>query len=232
MAEIKYIAAGTKSWHEEYFKNVLSRHDGQWHFISHPSQLNEQFVREISPKYLFFLHWSWKVPESIYSNYECVCFHMTDLPYGRGGTPLQNLILKGHENTKISAFKMVAEMDAGPVYMKEELSLDGSAEEIYIRATSVMAGMIHTLIKENPDPLPQDGSPVVFRRRKPEESKIQGITTLEKLYDYVRMLDAEGYPNAFCESNGFKFEFRDAKIIQGCVEAKVIIKKNPERKAG
>ena len=52
-------------------------------------------------------------------------FIWTDLPYGRGGTPLQNLILRGHQNTKLSAFKLVDEMDAGPIYLKADLFFRG-----------------------------------------------------------------------------------------------------------
>ena len=30
--------------------------------------------------------------QEIHENYKCIIFHMTDLPFGRGGSPLQNLI--------------------------------------------------------------------------------------------------------------------------------------------
>ena len=35
---------------------------------------------------------------------------MTDLPYGRGGSPLQNLIIRGFESTKISAIEFKMEL--------------------------------------------------------------------------------------------------------------------------
>ena len=59
---------------------------------------------------------------------------MTDVPYGRGGSPLQNLILAGHTETKLTALRMVNEMDGGPVYVKMPLKLEGAAQEIYIKA--------------------------------------------------------------------------------------------------
>ena len=59
---------------------------------------------------------------------------MTDLPYGRGGSPLQNLIIiRGLKTTKITAFKCVAEIDVGPVYLKKTLSLEGNAQDIYFK---------------------------------------------------------------------------------------------------
>ena len=61
---------------------------------------------------------------------------MTDLPFGRGGSPLQNLITRGISKTKISALRCNEEIDAGPIYLKRPLSLHGSAEEIYQLAIS------------------------------------------------------------------------------------------------
>ena len=62
-----------------------------------------------------------------YLTYNCVCFHMTAVPYGRGGSPLQNLIIQGFSSTLITALKMVKELDAGGVYTKRTRSLRLSA---------------------------------------------------------------------------------------------------------
>lgn len=43
---------------------------------------------------------------------------MTNLPYGRGGSPVQNLILNGHKKTIISALNVTKDLDAGDVYLK------------------------------------------------------------------------------------------------------------------
>lgn len=100
----------------------------------------------------------------IYENFECIIFHMTDVPFGRGGSPLQNLIARKIHETKNSALKSVPELDAGPVYMKRSLPLYGSAEEIYLRATEIVEEIIISIIKEQPNPIEQKGEVVRFRR--------------------------------------------------------------------
>ena len=135
---------------------------------------------------------------------------MTDLPYGRGGSPLQNLILRGHKQTKISALKVVKDLDAGPIYLKKELALQGSADMIFRRASDVIEGMIKEIIVNNIKPIPQIGTPVIFKRRTPAESNLRNVNTIEETYDYIRMLDAEGYPHAFVETEYLRFEFTDA----------------------
>jgi methionyl-tRNA formyltransferase len=73
-------------------------------------------------------------------------------------------------------------------------------------------------IYSNIIPKAQIGDPVYFRRRKSEESEIPRGLIKEGLFDFIRMLDAEGYPRAFINYGGFKFEFtrpvlRTDKII-------------------
>ena len=218
-----YIVVGSKPWNRRAFEEIISKLAGVWYFIGSPDGLSKDTITSIHPKYIFFLHWSWKVPNEIIDQYECICFHMTDVPYGRGGSPLQNLITRGHTRTKLTALRMTRDFDAGAVYLKEDLSLDGNAEEIYIRATCLSAKMVEQIIKRRPDPVPQTGTVTIFERRRPEESEIPQVPSLKALYDFVRMLDAEGYPRAFIKHNGFRYEFSRAALYDGRVMADVTI---------
>jgi methionyl-tRNA formyltransferase len=226
----EYILAGCKPWNHRTFNEVIRAYPGKWHYIDNPVQLTLDGISAFQPRYIFFLHWSWKVPQEVIDRFECVCFHMTDVPYGRGGSPLQNLIVRGHRETRLTALRMVQSFDAGPVYMKANLSLEGSAEEIYIRASRVSAEMIREIVEKEPIPKPQIGEPIFFKRRKPEESQISEEKTLVALYDFIRMLDAQGYPQAFLESAGFRFEFSRAALYDGRIEADVRITPISEQK--
>lgn len=218
-----YIVLGSKPWNRRVFDEIIVKFPGNWHFIGKPKELTFEVLSRLSPRYIFFLHWSWKVPQEIINNYECVCFHMTDVPYGRGGSPLQNLIVRGHRHTKLTALRMVEDFDAGPVYLKEDLCLEGNAEEVYIRATYLAAQMIRRIIEEQPEPRPQTGEVIVFKRRKPHQSRIPELPSLQALYDFIRMLDAEGYPPAFLEYAGFRYEFSRAALYDGQIIADVKI---------
>ena len=123
----KYLVMGCRSWNRKLFDEVIRKNGGEWYFIGSREELTPATVRAIDPRFIFFLHWSWKVPDEIVDSFECVCFHMTDVPYGRGGSPLQNLIVRGHQDTMVTALRMTHEFDAGPVYLKEPLTLEGRA---------------------------------------------------------------------------------------------------------
>ena len=202
-----YIVASIKTWNIKVYNEIIKHYPGKWHLVTDPHELTADKVKSINPKYIFFPHWSHIVPNEILNIATCICFHETDLPYGRGGSPLQNLIAHGHRETVVSALKMSKELDAGPIYLKKPLSLEGLAEEIFIRTAYIVAEMIKTIITESPKPKKQIGKSTLFKRRKPSESKIPTeINSLVNLFDHIRMLDAESYPRAFLEHNGFKYE--------------------------
>ena len=83
--------------------------------------------------------------------------------------------------------------------------------------------MMMRINNEKWTPVPQYGKPVMFRRRKPEESEIPASASLSNIYDFIRMLDADEYPKAFIERQGYKFEFRRAALKNGKINANVTI---------
>lgn len=225
---MKYLVATAKSWNQRVYTDTISHYPGTWSYIAKKEDLNPDKIKSFEPRYIFFLHWSWKVPEEIINSYECVCFHMTDVPYGRGGSPLQNLITRGFRETKLTALRMEEDFDAGPVYLKEPLSLEGSAEEIYIRTSRLAAKMIQKIIKEELVPVPQEGEPTLFKRRKPIESEIRNPSDLKALHDFIRMLDAEGYPKAFINHAGYRYTLSRAAFYEGRIVADVTITHDKE----
>lgn len=200
-------------------------------YIQSKEELNYESLKKINPGYIFFAHWSYIIPAEIYENFNCVIFHMTDLPFGRGGSPLQNLLDRGIYHTKISAIKCVKELDAGDIYLKKDFDISyGSAREIYERAGDIVSDMIDEIILTNPKPVSQKGEAICFKRRKPEQSNIIDLQDLTKIYNYIRMLDADGYPKAFIENKNIKFEFSDVKFKNGKLTAQVEIKVKDENK--
>ena len=208
-----YAIVSEKSWNQALLPKLQTEFGFiKWILIDDKSKFDVAFLNENQIDKVFIPHWSYIIPAEIYLNYECIVFHMTDLPYGRGGSPLQNLIVRGHSSTKISALKVVKELDAGPIYLKKDLSLVGSAREIFVRANEVVEAMIKEIIAGDLKPEIQHGEIVKFKRRKPADSNINELGDLSKVYDYIRMLDADGYPKAFLETSDLKFEFTNASF--------------------
>jgi methionyl-tRNA formyltransferase len=191
---------------------LKSESKDEWILIDNKKNFNVENLKKINPVKIFIPHWSHIIPAKIFNEFECIVFHMTDLPFGRGGSPLQNLIVRNCKETKISALRVEEGLDTGDIYLKKDLMLFGTAQEIFLRASLIIFMMIDEIITKTISPSPQVGEVVKFRRRKPEESNLKEIKDLEKIYDHIRMLDAEGYPNAFIKVGDLRLEFSRATI--------------------
>lgn len=221
------VIASSRKWNEYLAKEIALITGRNTHLITKKNDLNLNNLNLLKPEYIFFPHWSYIIPKEVVDNFECIVFHMTDLPFGRGGSPLQNLILQGFKNTKISAFRCVHQVDAGAIYLKKDLNLDGTANEIYLRASEVILEMISEILGKNIVPTPQEGEPVIFQRRKPLQSNLENadISSLDGIFDFIRMLDADGYPKAFLEFQGYRVEFSRAESKDGALNGRFVIKK-------
>ena len=204
------LLLSSKPWNSGMANRLHQRLGWPVEVISSSAKLKAEIISDINPKWIFVPHWSHLIPESIWDTWPTVIFHMTDLPYGRGGSPLQNLIQRGHSTTMLTALRCNAGLDTGDVYLKQPLDLHGSAEEIFLRADQLIERMIEHIVREEPKAEPQRGHPVIFNRRNPDQSNLSHCQEgeLNAWYDQIRMLDADGYPHAFLEAHGMRLEFR------------------------
>ena len=99
----------------------------------------------------------------------------------------------------------------------------GSAEAIFIRANQIIEEMIIKILEKDLKPKPQVGDVVKFSRRKAEDGNWGAVKSLDEVYDYIRMLDADGYPMAFVQVGDFKLEFSRASRKVDAVVANVRI---------
>lgn len=221
---MKIVICTHKTWNVENARRFQEENKKihQVKIIEKKEDLQISDLEEFTPDFIFFPHWSYIIPQDIYENYLCIVFHMTDLPFGRGGSPLQNLIARGYEKTKISAIHVNAGLDTGDIYCKEELGLTGTADEIFKRASAIIfTTMIPEILKGSLKPQKQRGEAVTFRRRKPEQSKLDAEMDIKQLYDQIRMLDGEGYPKAYMELGEYQLQFSQACLQEGKLTAKV-----------
>lgn len=193
--------------------------------IKDKSELSENNLEKFKPGYLFFAHWSWIVPAKIYKKYSCIVFHTAPLPYGRGGSPIQNLIINGFKNSPVCAIKMVKELDAGPIYTKMKISLEGSLSQILSRINSAINKLILKIINNNLIPKEQKGKVHIFKRLSLQDNQIQSKLTLEQIFDKIRMLDHSSYPDAYIKYGDLILNFSKAKFSKTKLSVMCTIKK-------
>jgi methionyl-tRNA formyltransferase len=209
-----YLFCGYRDWSIKLFKKLTEKYNDII-LLKSPNKLTLKYVKSINPKIIFFPDWSWIVDKNIINNYKCICIHESPLPKFRGGSPLQNQIIRGIKKTKSTAFIMNEGIDKGDIVAQRNLSLNGSIDEIFTRMIENDFKIIKKIISGNFKPIKQKGKPTIFKRRKPEESELDMINiSLTYLYNFIRMLD-DPYPNAFIKLGNKKIIFKNPKFKNG-----------------
>ena len=201
--------------HRKYSLNVFKKLKKKYKnfiLVNGNDNLTLSKIKKINPQFIFFPDWSWIVPNEIIKNYQCICIHESNLPKFRGGSPLQNQIIRGIKKTKSTAFLMNDKLDAGKILLKKDLSLDGTLDEIFQRMEKNNYDLITRIIQGKFKLLSQKGKPTFYNRRKPSQSELKNLNH-SKLYlhDFIRML-ADPYPNAFIKIGKKKIVFKSSKL--------------------
>jgi len=162
---------------------------------------DKEKIHSFKPDVVLFYGWSWKIHKEIYTNYKSIMLHPSDLPRFRGGTPIQNQIISGVLDSKVTLFIINEGYDQGQILAKGDLSLRGHIQDIFERITNLGISLTLKVLEENPIPSAQDESQAsYYERRKPEQSEITIEELLTQnsdfLYNKIRMLE-DPYPNAF-----------------------------------
>lgn len=178
MTPTRYLLCTQQKWGETVYQEAKARATPaeDWTLLMLPETDAAQFdlcwlVNNIRPRLAFFVHWSTMVPVDVLKLSECVNFHCTALPYGRGGHPIENLILRGKTETVLTAHRMTGETDAGPIYGQlGPISLSGMKAQILARFVAPCVALVRELV-EHPEraPVPQAGDVERFYRLSPAE---------------------------------------------------------------
>ena len=189
-------------------------------------ELTYKKVLQINPDFIMFPHWSYIVPQNIVSNFKCICFHSSPLPYGRGGSPIQNMIKRGYKNTEVCSLLMEKELDTGPIYLRSKVKLSGSLDEILLRIYEAVANQIKVIKNKKIIPKVQTGKEYIFKRLNTKDNQVNFKDSMEKIYDQIRMLDSSIYPSAFLGSGNHFINFKNARLKdKDTLVAEVIIKR-------
>ena len=133
--------------------------------------------------------------------------HESDLPRGRGWSPLTWQVLEGADEIQVSLIDAVLEVDAGRIYAQDTIRLRGSEfiDELRTLQWEASQRLCVRFIDEYPRILSraksQQGEASFYPRRRPEDSQLDLQRTLAEQMPLLRVVDNHRYP-AFLEWRG------------------------------
>lgn len=206
---MKILCVGYREWALNIYKNIASIGNNDFLILSSKKEYKEDIIFEFKPDIILFYGWSWHISEQIINSFKCLMLHPSALPKYRGGSPLQNQIINGELESKVSIFLMNHELDAGPLLYQESFSLNGNMKDILKRIEEIGIKLTKKILEEFPVVYEQNHSEATyFKRRRIESSQItlDEINNKNALYLFnkIRML-SDPYPNAYLKTRDGKY---------------------------
>lgn len=121
--------------------------------------------------------------------YGFINVHASLLPRWRGAAPIQRAIMAGDEKTGVCIMDMVPALDAGPVYLREEIKI---AED------ETAASLNDKLIELGNQALLEVLSGLSEGKYQPEAQSAEGVTYAKKITKNEGLLDFTKSPEELC----------------------------------
>lgn len=212
------ILSDKESWINPWVYDLAE----EWMAAGYQVQIAHE-VEEVQPADVCFcLSFSKLVPKKTREKFgNTLVVHESDLPEGRGWSPMSWQIIEGKNRIPVTLFEAVDELDAGPIYLQEWIELNGG--ELSPQWRKMQAETTVRLCQQFVDakePLKshlQQGEPTTYSRRRPKDSQLDPDKSIADQFLLLRLVDNKSYP-AFFELNGqnYKVEIsmQDERISQ------------------
>lgn len=157
----------------------------------------------------FFLGCEKIIPkEYLNLNVHNLIVHESNLPEGKGWSPLTWQVLEGKSQIPVTLFEASEKVDDGDIYLQELMKLDGTELLTEIKHTQgkITQKLILDFINIYPNVSgkKQIGEESFYRRRNADDSEISIKKSIEEQFNLLRVVDNERYP-AFFVYKGHKY---------------------------
>lgn len=206
------VVVDTPGWFDQHGKRLVeaiaARGDHARFARSH---------REIgTPDVAFYLSCTKIVPkESLAAAQESLVAHASDLPKGRGFSPVVWQILEGRREIPIRLIRAEEAVDSGDILLSESIAFEGHElnDEIRDRLGRQILAMCLFYLQADTPPAgtPQSVEPTWYPRRHPDDSRLDPQRSIAEQFDLLRVVDNVRYP-AFFDLRGHRYLLRIEKV--------------------
>lgn len=201
------IITDKTSWSESYLDELIT----DFRNMGHEVVCRYKFDKENSYDFAFLLSCREIIkPEYLALNRHNLVVHASALPQGKGWSPLTWQILEGKSTIPVTLFEAAEHVDAGCIYLQEDVHFDGTEliDELRSAVGKATCALCKTFVHDYPAVLhhsrEQQGEESFYFRRRPEDSKLDLDKSIRDQINLLRVVDNERYP-AFFEWKGQRY---------------------------
>lgn len=146
-----------------------------------------------------------KIFKKLSLNKHNLVVHESDLPKGKGWSPVTWQVLEGKSKIPVTLFEASEAVDEGSIYKKEYILLDGTEllPQIKHKQGITTQKLILDFVEKFPEVegKKQSGNETFYSRRVPKDSELDVNKSLAEQFNLLRVCDNERYPAHFVHRN-------------------------------
>ena len=157
-----------------------------------------------------------KIFKNLHLNKHNLVVHESDLPKGKGWSPVTWQILENSTKIPVSLFEAAVNVDSGPIYFKDYICLDGS--ELLPEIRAMQGKVTNKLVMKfldnypNVEGLQQSGEETFYEKRTERNSEVDINRSIKEVFNLLRVCDNKRYP-AFFVLNDVKYVLKIEKSL-------------------
>ena len=203
--KITLLVDNINSWYYPYSQNLKTELENIGHEVFLVNSVDNVETGELA----FFLSCEKLIKKDIRDkNKHNLVVHSSDLPQGKGWSPLTWSVRAGENKITNTLFEAVDQVDAGEIYMQNNFEFEG--HELLGEMHKLQGEKINELVLNYVSKYPevqgrqQVGSESFFEKRGVEDSGLDIEQSIKDQFNLLRVVDNEKYP-AFFEHLGKKY---------------------------
>ncbi|WCB93687.1 Methionyl-tRNA formyltransferase [Baekduia alba] len=150
--------------------------------VDQPASVNDEAARAriaaVQPTGVILCAFGALVKEPLLSDYDILNVHPSLLPRWRGAAPVERAMMAGDAQTGVSIMRLVAELDAGPVYAQrpEPILPTDDYATLAARLQDISVDLLRQVLEELPTPEPQPDLGITYADKLTAEDRTLDLT--------------------------------------------------------
>jgi len=194
------------------------------------SKISKTDIEELHPDLIIVMGYGLKLPQHILQlpTLGCINIHVSLLPRWRGAAPIEHVLLNGDKETGVTIFKLVQEMDAGPILAKDVISIDQHmnkeelTEKLNKLGTELLASVLPIIFNKEVYLVPQDDSKVTYAHKISSSMRQLNFNNeVETVHNKIRAFSPQ--PSAWFLINNERIKIIKSSFVEGKFKISIIL---------
>jgi methionyl-tRNA formyltransferase len=187
-------------------------------------------LERLKPDLIIVMAYGLKLPKFVLDLpiHGCINIHVSLLPRWRGAAPIEHALLNGDKKTGISIFKLVEEMDAGPIIVNQSIEVsnninkDELIKSLNIVGIRLLNFILPNIFEKKITYSNQNNKNIIYAPKiTTEMRKLDFNQTMEIIHNKIRAFANK--PSAWFYYNNERIKIIEADFVKGKWTSSIII---------